>query len=127
MAAPISGGTTTTTHDFLIAIIDKAQKASSVSQTEEDRLGLGLVDQEGNDFDDLDDGNDVGDDDDDDDDVQAGKIGAVMPVVAPPRPAPKSQVAGGKKAKLAVELKLNLDIEIQLKVHIQGDLTLELF
>ncbi|KUI66110.1 hypothetical protein VM1G_01630 [Cytospora mali] len=50
----------------------------------------------------------------------------VMPVLGPPQPA-KSLVAGGKKAKLAVELKLNLEIEIQLKVHIQGDLTLELF
>lgn len=35
--------------------------------------------------------------------------------------------AGGKKAALAVELKLNLDIEIELKASIHGDVTLELF
>lgn len=35
--------------------------------------------------------------------------------------------AGGKKAALAVELKLNLEIEIELKASIHGDVTLELF
>lgn len=48
-----------------------------------------------------------------------------MPLASPPSPV--KLVAGGKKAKLAVELKLNLEIEVQLKVRIQGDLTLELF
>lgn len=43
------------------------------------------------------------------------------PVSAPALPA------GGKKAALAVELKLNLDIEIELKASIHGDVTLELF
>jgi hypothetical protein len=35
--------------------------------------------------------------------------------------------AGGKKASLAVELKLNLEIELELKASIHGDVTLELF
>lgn len=35
--------------------------------------------------------------------------------------------ARGKKAALAVELKLNLEIEIELKASIHGDVTLELF
>lgn len=35
--------------------------------------------------------------------------------------------AGGKKAKLAVELKMNLEVEIELKAYIHGDVTLELF
>lgn len=43
--------------------------------------------------------------------------------VAPPR----KQVAGGKKASLAVELKMNLEIELELKAYIHGDVTLELF
>lgn len=43
------------------------------------------------------------------------------PVSAPVLPA------GGKKASLAVELKLNLEIEIELKASIHGDVTLELF
>lgn len=58
----------------------------------------------------------------DDDDTE---VDGVMPLVMPPQP--EKLVAGGKKAKLAVELKLNLEIEVQLKVRIQGDLTLELF
>ncbi|KAK7729274.1 hypothetical protein SLS53_002768 [Cytospora paraplurivora] len=109
------------------------EHAQSLISRARRKIAVRRVDQEGNDFDDLDDVNDAGDDDDDDDDDDDGDDGgevgeeAVMPVVVPPRPAPKSQVAGGKKAKLAVELKLNLEIEIQLKVHIQGDLTLELF
>ncbi|ROV99963.1 hypothetical protein VMCG_06252 [Cytospora schulzeri] len=69
---------------------------------------------------------DLDDDDDDDDDGDDTEVDGVMPVVTGPAQPAKSLVAGGKKAKLAVELKLNLEIEIQLKVHIQGDLTLEL-
>jgi hypothetical protein len=54
----------------------------------------------------------------DDDEVEFVPRG---PLSAPALPA------GGKKAALAVELKLNLDIEIELKASIHGDVTLELF
>lgn len=77
-----------------------------------------------------------GDDDDDgdyDDDVEevddilsrrgAGTGMVTREPVAPPR----KQVAGGKKASLAVELKMNLEIELELKAYIHGDVTLELF
>lgn len=59
-------------------------------------------------------------DDDDDEDVEA--------VVTRTTPrADQKLVAGGKKAKLAVELKMNLEIELELKAYIHGDVTLELF
>lgn len=56
--------------------------------------------------------------DDDDDDIEELQ-----------RAVPESQkmVAGGKKAALAVELKMNLEIELELKAYIHGDITLELF
>lgn len=57
-------------------------------------------------------------DGDEDDEVEFVPRG---PASAPALPA------GGKKAALAVELKLNLEIEIELKASIHGDVTLELF
>lgn len=53
----------------------------------------------------------------------SGTGAVVQDHVAPPR----KQVAGGKKASLAVELKMNLEIELELKAYIHGDVTLELF
>lgn len=76
------------------------------------------------------------DDDDEDDDVEeivgiptymppegGYPMVSQMPSVQPARKLP----AGGKKAKLAVELKMNLEIELELKAYIHGDVTLELF
>lgn len=65
------------------------------------------------------------DDDDDDDDIE--ELERVGPHVMDPAAQAKKLVAGGKKAALAVELKLNLDIELELKAYIHGDVTLELF
>lgn len=61
----------------------------------------------------------VEDDEDDDEEGDVDEVVAPMP--------PEKLVAGGKKAKLAVELKLNLEIELELKAYIHGDVTLELF
>lgn len=73
---------------------------------------------------------DDGEDDDGVEDVDdilwrsgTGTGAVVQDHVAPPR----KQVAGGKKASLAVELKMNLEIELELKAYIHGDVTLELF
>lgn len=57
---------------------------------------------------------------------EGGEDGEVEFVPRGPASAP-GLPAGGKKAALAVELKLNLDIEIELKASIHGDVTLELF
>lgn len=57
---------------------------------------------------------------DDEDDIE--EVIGVAPVAQA-----RKMVAGGKKAALAVELKMNLDIELELKAYIHGDITLELF
>lgn len=64
--------------------------------------------------------------DEGDEDVEDGGEGEVEFVPRGPVSAP-ALPAGGKKAALAVELKLNLEIEIELKASIHGDVTLELF
>ncbi|KKY36634.1 hypothetical protein UCDDA912_g03407 [Diaporthe ampelina] len=71
------------------------------------------IDEEGN-------GGDDGEDDDDGAEVEFVPRG-------PAAAARSGLPAGGKKAALAVELKLNLEIEIELKASIHGDVTLELF
>lgn len=63
------------------------------------------------------------DDYDEVEDVVRGMSMIPFPVEVPR----KKLVAGGKKAALAVELKLNLEIELELKAYIHGDVTLELF
>lgn len=72
-----------------------------------------------------DDDEDDDEEDDNDDGVRAhpGPSAYQDQVSQPQQKLP----AGGKKAKLAVELKLNLEIEIELKAYIHGDVTLELF
>lgn len=67
----------------------------------------------------IDDSDEYGDEDEID--VATGLPQIVEPVQA------QNLVAGGKNAKLAVELKLDLEIEIELKAYIHGDVTLELF
>lgn len=66
-------------------------------------------------------------DEDEDNDIE--EVERTMPqhhIMDPTMEAQKI-VAGGKKAALAVELKMNLEIELELKAYIHGDVTLELF
>lgn len=69
---------------------------------------------------------DEADEAEDDGDIE--EVERVMPqhMMDPTMEAQKI-VAGGKKAALAVELKMNLEIELELKAYIHGDVTLELF
>lgn len=67
----------------------------------------------------------IDEEDEDEDDVE--EIGRVAPNVMQPAAQARRTVAGGKKAALAVELKMNLEIELELKAYIHGDVTLELF
>lgn len=78
---------------------------------------------------------DFDDDDDEDEDDDVEELPGIPTYQEPEGGRPPMQEiqrtrklpAGGKKAKLAVELKLNLEIEIELKAYIHGDVTLELF
>lgn len=65
-------------------------------------------------------------DEDEDDEIE--EVERIVPhhMMDPTMEAQKI-VAGGKKAALAVELKMNLEIELELKAYIHGDVTLELF
>lgn len=70
------------------------------------------------------------DDDDDDEGVEGVVVSRGALPLGGQNSLPqqkKKLVAGGKKAALAVELKMNLEIELELKAYIHGDLTLELF
>lgn len=84
----------------------------------------------------LDDVDEYYDDDEDDDNENAEEIPGIPTYkdpggggVAPLQDIQRTRKlpAGGKKAKLAVELKMNLEVEIELKAYIHGDVTLELF
>lgn len=63
----------------------------------------------------------------DDDDIE--ELERIVPqhIMDPAAMEAQKLVAGGKKAALAVELKMNLEIELELKAYIHGDVTLELF